>query len=63
MFLNFISFINIIIGLVLLGLSTGIVIGAYFENNQIDYFVYVSAFLAGLGSIMVIFGALRKKDD
>ena len=62
MFSNFISFINIIIGLVFLGLSTGIVIGAYFENNQIDYFVYLAAFLAALGSIMVIFGALRKND-
>ena len=62
MFLNFISFINIMIGVVLLGVSLGIVIGAYFENNDIGYFVYFAAFLAGLGSIMVVYGALRKRD-
>ena len=62
MFLNFISFVNIMVGIVLLGVSLGIVIGAYFENNNIDYFIYFAAFLAGLGSIMVVYGALRKRD-
>ena len=63
MFLNFISFISIIIGIALLGISIGVVVGAYFENNGIDYFVYLSAFLAGIGSVMVIFGALRENND
>ncbi|MAV63895.1 MAG: hypothetical protein CMG00_01745 [Candidatus Marinimicrobia bacterium] len=63
MFLNFISFLSIVLGICILGLSAGIVLGSYFENNNIDYFVYVSAFLAGLGSIMVIFGALRDRND
>ena len=50
------------LGIVLLGISLGIVIGAYFENNDIDYFIYFAAFLAGLGSIMIVYGALRKRD-
>ena len=62
MFLNFISFINIMLGIILLGISLGIVIGAYFASNDIDYFIYFSAFLAGLGSIMIVYGALRKHD-
>ena len=45
MFLNFISFINIMTGILFLGVSIGVVIGAYFENNNIDYFIYISAFL------------------
>ena len=50
------------LGILLLGISLGIVIGAYFENNDIDYFIYFAAFLAGLGSIMIVYGALRKRD-
>ena len=62
MYLKFKSFANILIGVLFLGISLGIVLGAYFKNNELDYLIYISAFLAAIGSAMVILGALKKDD-
>ena len=62
MYLKFKSFASILIGVLFLGISLGIVLGAYFENNELDYLIYISAFLAAIGSAMVILGALKKDD-
>ena len=50
------------VGIVILGISLGIVIGAYFKNN-IEYFIYISSLLAGIGSFLIVFGALNNKND
>ena len=62
MYLKFSSFASILIGVLFLGISLGIVLGAYFKNNELDYLIYISAFLAAIGSAMVILGALKKDD-
>ena len=49
------------VGVTLIGIALGIVLGAYFKNN-IEYFIYFSSILAGIGSFMIVVGALRKND-
>tara|TARA_Y100001935_G_scaffold78113_1_gene65259 strand:+ start:1540 stop:1686 length:147 start_codon:yes stop_codon:yes gene_type:complete len=46
------------IGITILGISLGIVLGAYMKNNA-EYLVYFSSILAGAGSIMIVVGALK----
>ena len=60
MFLKLKSYLLIMIGITILGLSLGIVLGAYFKNN-IEYLIYSSSLLAGLGSFMIVVGALNNK--
>tara|TARA_Y100001960_G_C13998672_1_gene505685 strand:- start:103 stop:291 length:189 start_codon:yes stop_codon:yes gene_type:complete len=62
MFLNLKSYLLIMIGITLLGISLGIVLGAYLKEN-VEYFIYFSAILAGFGSFMIVVGALNKKND
>tara|TARA_B100000287_G_scaffold415115_1_gene448374 strand:- start:53 stop:238 length:186 start_codon:yes stop_codon:yes gene_type:complete len=61
MFLNLKSYLFIMIGITLLGISLGIVLGAYLKNNM-EYFIYFSSILAGIGSFMIVVGALKKND-
>ena len=60
--LGFKSFSSILIGVIFLGISLGIVLGAYFKSNNLDYLIYLSAFLASIGSAMIILGAFKKDD-
>ena len=60
--LGFKSFSGILIGVIFLGISLGIVLGAYFKSNNLDYLIYLSAFLASIGSAMIILGAFKKDD-
>ena len=60
MFLNLKSYLFVMIGVTLLGISLGMVIGAYLKNN-IEYFIYFSPILAGLGSFMIVVGTLNNK--
>ena len=60
MFLNLKSYLFVMTGIVLLGLSLGIVLGAYFENTM-GYLIYFSSILAGVGSFMIVVGALKDK--
>ena len=62
MYLKFKAFSYILIGVAFLGISLGVVLGAYFKNNELDYLIYISAFLAAIGSAMVILGAFKKDD-
>ncbi len=62
MYLEFKAFSYILIGVSFLGISLGVVLGAYFKSNGFDYFIYISAFLAAIGSAMVIIGAFKKDD-
>tara|TARA_B100001758_G_C17924039_1_gene360056 strand:- start:163 stop:309 length:147 start_codon:yes stop_codon:yes gene_type:complete len=45
-------------GITILGISLGIVIGAYLKNNA-EYMIYFSSILAGTGSFMIVVGALK----
>ena len=60
MFLNLKSYLFVMIGVVLLGISLGVVLGAYLKNTM-DYLIYFSSILAGLGSFMIVVGALKDK--
>ena len=62
MYLGFRAFSYILVGVSLLGIALGVVLGAYFKGNGLDYLIYVSAFLAAIGSAMVIIGAFKKDD-
>ncbi len=50
------------IGVVFLGISIGIVLGAYLQGNKLNFYIYMSAFLASIGSAMIILGAFKKDD-
>ena len=58
MFLNLKSYLFVMIGVVLLGISLGVVLGAYLKNTM-DYLIYFSSILAGVGSFMIVVGALK----
>ncbi|MAX13270.1 MAG: hypothetical protein CMG11_04325 [Candidatus Marinimicrobia bacterium] len=58
MFLKLKSYLFIMIGITILGISLGIVIGAYLKNNA-EYMIYFSSILAGTGSFMIVVGALK----
>tara|TARA_B100001750_G_scaffold205099_1_gene181902 strand:- start:235 stop:423 length:189 start_codon:yes stop_codon:yes gene_type:complete len=62
MYFNFRSFVSIMIGVVFLGISIGIVLGAYLQGNKLNFYIYMSAFLASIGSAMIILGAFKKDD-
>ncbi len=62
MFLGLKSYLFIMIGITILGISLGIVLGAYLKNNA-EYFIYFSSILAGIGSFMIVLGALKDKND
>ena len=64
--LGFTSFATIMIGMSLIGLSLGYILGYYIHREvNIDYWIYISAPTLGLGSALIIYGALfkRKKKD
>ena len=62
MHFNFRSFASILIGVVFLGISLGVVLGAFLKKNGLDSYIYISAFLASIGSAMIILGAFKKDD-
>tara|TARA_B100001113_G_C20697964_1_gene443767 strand:+ start:313 stop:501 length:189 start_codon:yes stop_codon:yes gene_type:complete len=62
MYFTFRSFACILIGVVFLGISLGIVLGAYLKKNALDSYIYIAAFLASIGSAMIILGAFKKDD-
>ena len=59
---NFKSFSLILCGCVILGISLGVVLGVFLEKNELDFFIYSSAFLASIGSGLIIMGAFSKND-
>ena len=62
MYFTFRSFACILIGVVFLGISLGVVLGAYLKKNAFDSYIYIAAFLASIGSAMIILGAFKKDD-
>ena len=62
MYFTFRSFACILIGVVFLGISLGVVLGAYLKKNAFDPYIYIAAFLASVGSAMIILGAFKKDD-
>ena len=62
MYFKFRSFVSIMLGVVFLGISIGIVLGAYLQGNKLNLYIYMSAFLASIGSAMIILGAFKKDD-
>ena len=42
------------IGVVFLGISIGIVLGAYLQGNKLNFYIYMSAFLASIGAATVL---------
>ena len=62
MHFNFRSFASILMGVVFLGISLGVVLGAFLKKNGLDSYIYISAFLASIGSAMIILGAFKKDD-
>ncbi len=60
---NFKSFSFILSGCVILGISLGVVLGAFLEKNELNFLIYSSAFLASIGSGLVIIGAFSKNDN
>ena len=62
MFLKLKSYLLIMLGITILGISLGIVLGAYLKNNA-EYLVYFSSILAGFGSFIIVVGALKDRND
>ena len=62
--MNFKSFVYILIGMSLLGLSLGYVLGFYIhKHGSNNYWFYLSVPLFIVASLMIIYGALFLKDD
>ena len=61
--MNFKSFIYILIGMSLMGLSLGYVLGFYIhKHNSNNYWFYMTVPLFGIASLLIIYGALFLKD-
>ncbi len=61
--MKFRAFASILIGMNLVGVSIGFIIGYYFHldfDNR--YWMYLSSPIMGLGSGLVIYGALYKRN-
>ena len=59
---TFKSFAFILVGVVFLGISLGVVLGAFLKKNGLDSYIYIAAFLASIGSAMIILGAFKTND-
>ena len=61
--MNFKSFIYILIGMTLLGLSLGYVLGFYIQkHSHNNYWLYLTVPLFIIASLLIIYGALFLKD-
>ena len=61
--MNFKSFLYIMIGIALLGMSTGYTLGFYVQKQSLNnYWFYLSVPIFILASFFVVFGALFIKD-
>ena len=58
--MKFYSFLIILLGVNLTGISIGIVIGYYINEY---YWVYLSVPILTIGSLLMMYGTLNKKND
>ena len=62
--MNFKSFLYILIGMALLGVSTGYTLGFYMQKKMLnDYWFYLSVPIFILASFLVVYGTLFVKDE
>ena len=65
--IKFKAFTSILVGMTLIGLSIGFLIGYYIPDivpeNQKIYWIYIAAPILGIGSGLVMYGALFKERD
>jgi len=60
--MKFNSFISILFGVNLVGISIGSVIGYYFNERFNDYYwLYLSVPILTFGSLLVLYGSIYKK--
>ena len=60
--MKFNSFISILLGVNLIGVSIGSVIGYYFNERFNDYYwLYLSVPVLTIGSILMMYGALNRE--
>ena len=60
--MKFSSFISILFGVNLVGISIGSVVGYYFNERFNDYYwLYLSVPILTIGSLLTLYGALYKK--
>ena len=60
--MKFSSFSSILLGVNLVGISIGSVIGYYFNERFNDYYwLYLSVPILTLGSLLMVYGVLIKK--
>ena len=58
--MKFYSFLIILLGVNLIGISIGIVIGYYINEY---YWVYLSVPILTIGSLLMMYGTLNKEND
>tara|TARA_B110000116_G_scaffold243025_1_gene232566 strand:- start:658 stop:846 length:189 start_codon:yes stop_codon:yes gene_type:complete len=62
--MNFKSFLYILIGMALLGVSTGYTLGFYMQKKMLNnYWFYLSVPIFILASSLVVYGTLFVKDE
>ena len=65
--IKFKAFTSILVGMTLIGLSIGFLIGYYIPSivpeNQKIYWIYIAAPILGIGSGLVMYGALFKERE
>ena len=60
--MKFKSYVSILLGVNLIGISIGSVIGYYFNERFNDYYwLYLSVPILTIGSFLMVFGVLYKK--
>tara|TARA_B100001146_G_C15957998_1_gene338495 strand:+ start:252 stop:434 length:183 start_codon:yes stop_codon:yes gene_type:complete len=60
--MKFNSFLSILLGVNLVGISIGSVIGYYFNERFNDYYwLYLSVPILTIGSLLMLYGTLYKK--
>ena len=60
--MKFNSFLSILLGVNLIGISIGSVIGYYFNERFNDYYwLYLSVPILTIGSLLMLYGTLYKK--
>ena len=62
--IKFRAFTSILVGIALIGLAIGFLVGYYFHMDiSGEYWMYISAPILGIGSGLVMYGALFKERD
>jgi len=58
--IKFTAFTSILVGMTLIGLAIGFLVGYYISNisHDTDYWMYLAAPILGIGSGLVMYGAL-----